>query len=105
MTFGGDPRSRSSRSRAARLFRIHCARRSDDAHAVPVRATALLAGDSSGGRGIVPLSRPGLAQAARTADTPAGPWEREKADPGFASAAPQRSETASSDEEKTPLLP
>src|SRR6267378_826392 len=78
MTFGGDPRPHSSLNRAARLFRIHCARRCEEAHAVPVRATALMASDSSSVRRIVSLSRSGLGQAARTADTMAGSFEKRK---------------------------
>src|SRR4030095_1972795 len=83
ITFGGDERPRSSLSRSARLFRIHCARRSEESHAVPVRATALMASDSSSVRRIVSLSRSGLGQAPRTADTTAGSCEKRKGGPGF----------------------
>src|SRR5438270_9729240 len=72
MTLGGDARPRSSFSLAARLFRIHCARRSDESHAVPVRATALMASDSSSVRRIMSLSRSGSDQVERTADTTEG---------------------------------
>src|SRR5436189_1404323 len=77
----GDPRS--SFSRVMKAFRIHCARRSDEAHAVPVRATALMASDSSSVRRIVSLSRSGLGQSARTADTKAGSCVKRKGGPGF----------------------
>src|SRR5438132_4041826 len=83
ITFDTDPRARSPFKRAARLFRIHCARRSEEAHAVPVRATALMASDSSSVRRIVSLSRSGLGQAARTADTTAGSCVKRKGGPGF----------------------
>ena len=63
---------------SAKLFRIHCARRWDESHAVPVCATALMASDSSSVRRIVSLSRSGLGQAARTADTTAGSCEKIK---------------------------
>src|SRR5262245_21822106 len=78
MTFGADQRPRSSLSRAARLFRFHCARRCEEAHALPVRAVALMASDSSSVRRIVSLSGSGLGQAARTADTTAGSCEKIK---------------------------
>jgi hypothetical protein len=57
---------------SAQALRIHCARRSEESHAVPVRATALMASDSSSVRRIVSLSRSGLGQSARTAETTAG---------------------------------
>src|SRR5688500_10037498 len=83
MTLGGDPRLDASRSNAAKLSRFHCARRSEEAHAVPVRATALMASDSSSVRRIVSLSRSGLGQAARTPDTTAGSWEKRNGGPGL----------------------
>src|SRR2546423_11880841 len=83
----GDPRC--SLSRAAKAFRIHCARRSDESHAVPVRATALMASDSSSVRRIVSLSRSGFGQSARTADTIAGSCVNKKGGPGFFSRCAQ----------------
>src|SRR5262245_59480616 len=76
MTFGGDPRS--SLRRATRLSRFHCARRCAEAHAVLVRATALIASDSSSVRRIKSLARSGLDQTLRTADTTAGSCEKIK---------------------------
>src|SRR3954470_20244705 len=86
MTLGGP---RSSFRRVMKAFRIHCARRSEESHAVPVRATALMASDSSRVRRIVSLSRSGLGQAARTADTSAGSWVKRKGGPGFFSRCAQ----------------
>src|SRR5438034_4823329 len=83
----GDPRS--SFSRVMKAFRIHCARRSEEAHAVPVRATALIASDSSSVRRIVSLSRSGFGQSARTADTIAGSCVKRKGGPGFFSRCAQ----------------